>query len=450
MVVVWADFGFAGNPYSVEPIPPSAEGDWLLVGRDQEIEALESRIIESDAHPTLEGDNGIGKTSLISVVCYRLRVDVEQGRIAKVFVPVHDEHDNSFQLQPEDSAESFTRRVYLRIAATIIAEHDFLASLGLQVPDVREVNEWLNSPAVRGWSGGVSVLGNGGQFGRSRSLNTSGFSEAGLIDTVDRWLRHLFPTRQSGGFVCVIDNLELLETTQRARVLLEELRDPLLSRRGLRWILCGARGIVRTSAASPRLEGRLAEPMEIEPISHRNVEAAIERRITQYASWEKPAAPVSPLAFRQLYDVLNHNLRQAFKYAEDFSFWLHRQPDRVAGTQSYEPLFEVWLTTQADKHNEQTELGKRAWEVFDQLAERGGWCSPSDFRSFGFNKAQVMRPHVKALESENLVTTSLNDENDKRRKTIVMTARGWLVRYARSGYQLPSSDFRRPLHDLVR
>jgi DNA-binding MarR family transcriptional regulator len=331
--------------------------------------------------------------------------------------------------------------VYLRIASTIVAEHDFLKKLGRRVPDVREVNEWLNSPTVKGWGAGVSILGSGGQFTRPTSLNTSGFSETGLLTTVDRWLRHLFPNPQAGGFVCVIDNLELLETTQRARTLLEALRDPLLSRRGLRWILCGARGIVRTSAASPRLEGRLAEPMEIEPISHQYVEAAIDKRISQYSDVENAKAPVGPQSFRHLYDVLNQNLRQAFKYAEDFSFWLHQQ-EESAEQSSYDPLFQIWLSTRADMHNKQTDLGRRAWEVFDQLAGRGGSCSPSDFKSFGFNSPQVMRPHIKALESENLVTTSLNDENDKRRKTIFMTARGWLVRYARSGYQLPIIDLR--------
>jgi hypothetical protein len=440
VVVVWADFGFVGNPYSVEPIPPSAEGDQLLVGRSAEISALENRIVASGTHPTLEGDNGVGKTSLISVVCYRLRTDTEQGRISKVFLPVHDGHDESFQLQPDDSPDLFIRRVYLRIASTIIAEHSFLKKLGRRVPDIREVDEWLNSPTVKGWGAGLSVLGSGGQISRTRSLNSSGFSETGLLTTVDRWLRHLFPSPQTGGFVCVIDNLELLETTQRARTVLEALRDPLLSRRGLRWILCGARGIVRTSAASPRLEGRLAEPMEIEPISDRYVEAAVDKRINQYAHSENAKAPVGPQSFRHLYDVLNRNLRQAFKYAEDFSFWLYQQKESAADPSSYDPLFQVWLTTRADMHNDQTDLGKRAWDVFDQLAERGGWCSPSDFRSFGFNSAQVMRPHIKALESENLVTTSLNDENDKRRKTIFMTARGWLVRYARCGYKPPTTD----------
>ena len=36
------------------------------------------------------------------------------------------------------------------------------------------------------------------------------------------------------------------------------------------------------------------------------------------------------------------------------------------------------------------------------------------------------------------LAVSAEDEGDKRRKTIYMTPRGWLVRYARNGYQPPA------------
>ncbi|WP_460397400.1 hypothetical protein [Actinophytocola sediminis] len=431
---MWADFGFAENPYATEPIPASEEGDELLVGRDAEIRYLEARIQDSGAHPTLEGDNGVGKTSLISVVCYRLRNDVG-GRAATVFLPAIDD---AFQLLPGDTPDLFVKRVYLRIASTIVAEHDFLKERGLRVPNIGDVRSWLNSPVVRGWGASLSLLGQGGSLSRSQSANTSpGFTDAGLLDMVNRWLRQLFPSSQSGGFICVIDNLELLETTLGARTLLEAIRDPLFNRRGLRWILCGARGIMRTSAASPRLSGRIAEPMEVRPISDRFVEAAIERRIARFRINEDAVAPVGPYSFRLLYDILNRNLREAFRFAEDFAFWLYGEGETAGTTATFDALFQIWLATCADQHNADTQLGKRAWQVFDQLSDRGGSCSPSDYRSFGFNAQNVMRSHIKALEAENLVTTTLHDESDKRRKTIVMTSRGWLVHYARCGYRAP-------------
>jgi hypothetical protein len=229
---------------------------------------------------------------------------------------------------------------------------------------------------------------------------------------IDTWLRQLFPSNQSGGFICVIDNLELLETTQHARGLLEAIRDPLLNRRGLRWILCGARGIVRTSVSSPRLEGRLAEPLEILPISDEYVAAAVKRRIELCGLGDFAVPPVGPDTFQYLYDVLHRNLRNAFKYADDFSHWLFNENAVSGDADEYHELFQAWLTEQADVHLNQTNIGNRAWKVFDDLAMRGGWCSPSDFNKFGFNSMTAMRPHIRALEDENLVSMSLNDESD--------------------------------------
>ena len=50
----------------------------------------------------------------------------------------------------------------------------------------------------------------------------------------------------------------------------------------------------------------------------------------------------------------------------------------------------------------------------------------------------ALRPQVKALEDVNLVVSAI-DESDKRRKTISVTPRGWLVNYKLTGYQ-PSTD----------
>ena len=46
-----------------------------------------------------------------------------------------------------------------------------------------------------------------------------------------------------------------------------------------------------------------------------------------------------------------------------------------------------------------------------------------------------MRPHIHALEEANLVT-SVIDETDNRRKTISLTPRGWLVQYKLNDYTL--------------
>lgn len=429
----WTNFGFRESPYITDPIPPTEEGNRLLVGRERELTRLIRQLTSSRLHPTIEGDNGVGKTSLVSVAGYRLRKAFIDGATGQALLPL----GRTFQLTPGDSADTLLRKVLFEVAGAMIRNHEILKRAGFAVPDVNDINRWLNSPLFSSGSAGVSVLGSGGTASKGTTPNTtSGFSEAGFSAMVGRWLEECFSSKEAGGFICVIDNLELLESSQVARVLLESMRDTVLDQHGLRWVLCGARGIVRTGASSQRLEGRLAEPMELMPIDDDDVADVVVRRIEVYRIDEHAVAPVESAGFQHLYEVLNRNLRNALKLCEDFSFWMIDQdiapPDPV---QNY-ALLEVWLTDQADRYTTDTRIGNRAWQVFDALGAMSGRCSPSDFDFFGFNSSMTMRPHVKALEDANLVQTTF-DDYDKRRKTIVMTPRGWLVRYAREGYTAP-------------
>lgn len=432
---IWTDFGFADSPYATTPIPPTEEGEALLIGRTREVGQLKSRIASSSLHPTIEGDNGIGKTSLVSIVSYQLQRDFEMGRSQEALYPA----GRPFQLDRQDSLESLTKRVFFNVAQAFIEFEPTLRRRGYNVPDVSDVDKWLNSPLFRSGGGGASVA----TFGVNASYGTapndgSGFSDAGFVHAVSGWLRDCFPTRQSGGFICVIDNLELLETTQATRALLESMRDSLLDLPGLRWVLCGARGIVRSGAASPRLEGRLGEPMDLAPIGDDVVAEVVAQRIRHYRVRPDAVAPVSPEGFRHIYDVLNKNLRSALKFCEDFAFWLHESGEEVNNSQRNQDLMESWLTQKSDEYVTATRLPPRAWHLFDAIAGLGGSVSPSEFSNLGFNSSQAMRPQVKALEDAELVISTI-DEQDARRRTISMTPRGWLVRYARSGYRVPSS-----------
>lgn len=430
---IWTDLGFSESPYATTPIPASELGESLLVGRSREIEQLKSRISGSALHPTIEGDNGVGKTSLVSIASYRLQRAFEEGTSQEALLPV----GRPFQLDPNDTLTSLTSSVLYEVAQAILRHRDLLRRRGYAVPDVESVDRWLNSPVFSSRNVGLTIGNAGFNYGYSSAPNESaGFSDAGFVRAVTEWLRQCFPTRQAGGLICVIDNLELLETTQRTRSLLESMRDSLLDLPGLRWVLCGSRGIVRSGAASPRLEGRLGEPMDLRPISDDVVDQVVEQRILHLRVRDDAVAPVDPPAFRYIYDVLHRNLRNALKFSEDFAFWLFDQDMVNSASADRRALLEVWLTSQADEHLAATRLSNRAWRLFDELAEHGESVSPSEFSRFGFNSPQAMRPHIKSLEDAKLVVSAI-DETDARRKTIDVTPRGWLVRYARAEYRVP-------------
>jgi hypothetical protein len=437
MSSIWPEFGFRESLYATTPIPPTAEGENLLVGRDKELHGLKTVLASTSLHPTVEGDNGVGKTSLVAIAGFQLFEGFKKRRTAQALVPL----GRSFQLTPDVTVDDFRRRVLFEAAQGLIDHFDDLKDGGLNVPDVTEVRRWLTRSTQRQSGGGISAAGFGATGSRGTTSNTSaGFSESGFGTVIETWLRQCFPSPQAGGFICVIDNLELLETFQEARSLLEAMRDEVLGLPGLRWVLCGSRGIVQTAASSSRLEGRLASPMTVGPLPHGVVPEVVATRRDAYRVTPHAVAPVGRRAFRHLYDVLNSNLRNALKYAEDFSLWLAAESDPPWDSSENRRLLEVWLTETADSHYAQTRLGQAAWRVFDTLAESGGTCSPSDNEKFGYNTSMALRPQIKALEDANLVM-SVIDESDKRRKTISISPRGWLVRYARSGYKTrPATD----------
>ncbi|WAD26470.1 hypothetical protein OS670_19030 [Pseudomonadaceae bacterium T75] len=427
---LWNDLGFTDNPYSPRPIQGNEQGVKLLIGRERELSRLKTYLRSSDTHPTVEGPNGVGKTSLVAVAGFLLQQDFLESRSQQALLPIPE----PFQLTAEDTTSSFKRKVLLRVAQAFLDNHQKFKERGLNIPDIARIDQWLNTPTFNSIGGGVTSPLGGATATHGTNANTSsGFNEDGFITTVLTWLRECFPTNAAGGFICTIDNLELLETSKNARALLEGIRDEVLGVKGLRWVLCGARGITRSVASSPRLQGVLAEPLIINPIAEDQIEHLISERLGVFALSSDATVTVDSEGFAHLYRVGGSNLRNAMKYSEDFSFWAveHGLLDRVKESPSH--LIESWMIELAELYEDDTKgVGGRAWEVFEKLALVGGSTSPSQYEEFGFESNQAMRPHLRSLEDANLIESAV-DETDNRRKTIGITSRGWIVNYKRTG-----------------
>lgn len=247
-------------------------------------------------------------------------------------------------------------------------------------------------------------------------------------------LKAMFPNAKKGGVICVIDNLELLDKSTKARETLEAMRDKLLTAHGLIWVVCGARGIVRGVASSPRLQGHLSRPIEIGAIKRESIGDLIDRRVREYRiSPGKEKTPVNQEGFLHIYKVCKDNLRISLKFCAEFSEWLHESEliDEDAG-QKY-ALLESWLAQEASEFLSSIQITPKPWEIFDKIVDMGGTVSPSDHGKFGYDTPMAMRPQIKSLEDVGLVESTI-DETDQRRRTISVTPKGWLVNYSRRGY----------------
>lgn len=428
---IWESVGYSANPYSVEPLPPTPEGAELLVGREKELRQLTTQLRSTDTHPTIEGDNGVGKTSLVFVAGFRAADDFVKGKTAQLLLPITE----AFQIDSDHA--KFERAALSAILNGYIAHERKLEDAGLFVPNIADIETWIRKPVLRGGGGGGSVLGVGASVSSSETVNTGQiFTEAGLLSQVREWLASTFPSRKSGAFVAVIDNLELLQTSKQARQTLEAIRDGVLALPGVRWVLCGAKGIIRSAVSSPRLSGRISLPIELSPIGDDLIPELMRRRLHHFSERPDPNAPVDAEGFGHLYRILNSNLRNALRYAQDFATWLAVEDELESSQAEKRQLLEVWMAEAADQHEQALPLQPAQWKLLDSIAESGGSIAPGDHQRFGFNSPQAMRSHLHRLEEANMVDTII-DETDSRRKTISITSVGWLVRYRRSGFQSP-------------
>jgi DNA-binding MarR family transcriptional regulator len=417
-------WGFRSAPFEQRSLPPSPLGAQLLVGRDRELHQLEDRLRGTHKAAVVEGLNGIGKTSVVNVAAYELYRKHLSGDGTPLYIPCR----KTFQLQTDSTAQEFVSEVLLEVAQTLVERQSDLTKSS-ERPITPQLDRWLNNPELKTYQGGLQALVAGINFGSQGSQNAGlGFEKSGLPKLVVDALAKLFPDENDGGVVCCIDNLELLQTYEEAKRRIEELRDELLSIRGLRWVLCGALGITYAFATSTRLDGYLHRPIVIAEIDPSKSSDILESRRSAYSSSAHTPAylPITIDGFKTLYTVLHGNLRSVLSYIDNYCQHISDTSEPKDDTEK-NARFEEWLEEEATRARDSTEsvLTKKTTLIFRAACEMGEFA-PSDFSKFGLDTPQALRNYLKSLEGVDVIV-SIRDETDKRRKRIQVTAKGWFL-----------------------
>ena len=424
LVSIWTEYGFRENPYGTKAIAPSAEGVNLLVGRTGDVRRLHTAITSLDTHPSIEGNAGVGKTSLAQVTAYVASRGAAKGLTGQVLLPLR----RVFQIDADSTVASFTREVCYAVVQGFREHRGLLASRGLAAPDVASLDHWISQPLYRS-AGGMTPVG-----GLSRATapsTTTGFVEDGLSRAVFAWLEDCFLSAEAGAFVCVLDNLELLESSDSARRFLEALRDTLLGRPGLRWILCGARGVLRGAVSSGRLHGVIGAPLELEPLTPQEAGEGLQRRIEAYRMASGVYLPVEPDGFEHLYTLLNRNLRDTFKLCQDFAVTFSGQREKLDKVGRTDRL-KLWLQGEGVKYRKAAaNLSPPAWRIFDELVSRGGACDLSEWSAFGIKDQADFRDLLDSLARANLIEIMAGKASPLSQQA-ALTASGWLVHHSRT------------------
>lgn len=420
----YSAWGFTANPFDVRSLPPDDIGAELLVGRSSELSLLVRRINNPPRLPTLEGMNGVGKSSIVNVAGFSCYNAFLHNPDRPLYIPCR----KIFQFTPTSNRDTFIMEVNFEVAQTLIEYAGNIEGNRLRkVVEATGLRDWVNAPQLRGYQG------NAGPFGAGSTVETNtsdGYTLSGFPSAVKDILAAVFPRDSSGAIICVIDNLELLQTSEAARDLLEALRDELFNVHGLRWVLCGALGIVQGVTSSPRLDGMMFDPIDVRKIPDESVGEIYLSRVRAFSEGEDAYLPLLIGDFARLYAILFGNIRALLGHTDEFCQFVSEQELHPTTDEEKGGVFQDWLINKCRSAYEaaRATVGSRAWEVFTDAVVLDGLFAPSDFEHFGFNSSQAFRPHVKDLEDAGLVV-STKDEGDRRRKTIQITPRGWLVNH---------------------
>ncbi|WP_250477293.1 ATP-binding protein [Caballeronia sp. INML1] len=480
----YATIGLTENPFVPRALGADVLGKRLLVGRDEEVTLVGRRLHKNGKITCLDGHVGVGKTSLVNVAAFDCFQAYLAGETEQLLIP----SVVSFQLKPNGSVDQFCAEVFQGVAQTLIQYQEHLQKYDIQKFPLPQIHTWLNSPIVQhlnataksGFRFGVpsvaSVSVEGGVNTSNQVNQSAGFSQSGFESLVRQLLNEIFTVRGNGGVVCVIDNIELLENGMAARKMLEALRDKLFNVNGLRWVFCGANGVIHSLAGSPRLTAFLNPVIKVANVKPSAIIPLVRARLQEYSTDAKEVERELPVALEDLellYRIVNSNLRDLLALADEFCEYCVQSGRPVRTSSTRKEKFERWLEkATGDRYDDlSSRVSQNAWAVLDVAMSSlfQGTFGAAEYSSFNQNSTvsfveTTFKKWLSQLEKLGLISKESNEgtgdssEDDSEsgkfsRDVFTVTAKGALVHYARRKRRENLSvaddpEWMRPIHHV--
>lgn len=307
---MWKALGFRESPYNTSPLQPRAEDVELLVGRGTEATEFCTQLeAATNGVLILSGSPGVGKTSFFNVQQYLLENELApfgpKLLAARQLCPV----------QPRDQLRTLALRALDSLYRSVDA---WCTSKNRSLPkETEKIGKWLAGSGSSGFSIGLSIMGCGGNFGRTAQLpKSSDASFEAISDALAAVTAEAVNELNFKGVFVTLDNLENLSDDELGTMLIS-FRDTLFAIPNIWWILIGQSGLGSLiQSLDPRVfERTTGSGIEIRPIELEELEKAIELRVTRFHNTKTGKPPLSPETHRRLFDASFGEVRFVFKYS---------------------------------------------------------------------------------------------------------------------------------------
>lgn len=409
---IWKEYGFSTNPYHTAHLDATEQdADFYVHRHDEEAQLGNFLASEDNGAIFVEGHVGVGKTTFVNQTQYILLKDEKLPRILPSSSLVEIQNSTS----PEGLVLSILTAVLkaLRQHSPGVEDHETF----------EELEAYTRQARISTWTGGGTVLGVGGSFGKTVTPTQP---VTVPLQTLQDLLDDAAGLATSQGFEKIVVLLNNLDNVEEGHFfgLLHDLRDTLLGRPGWIYVMAGPIGLRRalaTDTAHRRISERVtSEAVTLGPLTEQGVHQVIQKRVQHYGLGSDAQPPVPKRAIDVLYDASGGEVRYVLNRADGIARMAARD------LPSLEPIDEELALAALQKlvrdEIESLDLTDRQWDMLKAIVEAGG-AQPKDHEAFGLNSSQAFNNYLSPFHEMGLL------ERERSGRETIYTPRGDVTLY---------------------
>ncbi|AIF82381.1 hypothetical protein NTE_00299 [Candidatus Nitrososphaera evergladensis SR1] len=392
---VWEDLGFTGNPYDPRALSISDEDRKLLIDRTNELQMLTTLVNSGKGITIVEGGIGVGKTSLVNAMQYDL-LHQKKNTILPAFQKIELTDGN---MEPKNFILStFSNMIF---SLEKLTNTDLAKQTGILKEGKLLVAQTIQS----GFAGNLQAFGFGGGMSRSPSTtHPAAVTLPAILNTMDKWVEYVSKnTEYDGPVVIPVNNMDILDDKEIVSFL-NSMRDTLIDRPHIVWILIGRKGLFSLLESEARRVSEIitGQPVVLQPLTLQDVYNAIKIRVKLLSLNKKSrdGGIVSDEIVKILYDASQGEIRYVFKRITDIILKFRGQFPSVS--QIPLDVAKSMIIDFAKSRIDALNLSSKELAVLKSIVKKGSMRT-KEYQSVGLQTPQALNKYLASFYKQNLV-----------------------------------------------
>ena len=241
-------------------------------------------------------------------------------------------------------------------------------------------------------------------------------------------MKEIFRDNEAGAVICVLDNLEILGTSENAKKAFETLRDSIFNIHGIRWVCSGAQGVIRGLWRSGRMNGYFCKPIFVSEIIEENARFIYEKRVDCYKIKENATLPITMSQFQSLFEIFRGNTRFTLTDASVFCNWCFDQYEAIDKIPS--DAFDRWLDDELNNmYGEVYPYLSKPEKIFFERALQWELIISSEFTDFGMNSEKELIDVAEKFVRLDLLYLNKEDKGESESEVFEISPAAYKFQY---------------------